>query len=493
MPGIPWKPIEDLPCNWQTLGLSEIRSLAEIWAEQRDRLSESKELKEFNQRLQREWAIETGILEHLYTLDRGTTQLLIKEGLRADLIAHGDTDLPAERVVDILKDQYEALDFVLDFIARQRPLSVSYIKELHSLLTRHQESVLGINGMGRTVEASLLRGEWKKLPNNPTRSNGAVHEYCPPEQTSSEIDRLIELHLEHEQKGVYPEVESAWLHHRFTQIHPFQDGNGRVARALASLILLRAGWFPLVVHRDQRVEYLDALEDADRGNLSSLIGLFGKIQKKAFNDALKASEETAKESRYRDVIRAAGERLRDREKEINPAWKNVFAISKKLEEYTQASLKSVSELVEKEIQPLKQGSYSQVHYAEHEDLHKPYANETLQIAAHLEHTANVRTYSSAIKLNIYTKSNNYAEGEADIVIAFYCYGVHFIGIMAASSFLQHTDYSSDGSYTVVGPKVLCREPFQFGYNEEEGAVLKRFEPWLDEVILSGLDEWRRRL
>ena len=32
------------------------------------------------------------------------------------------------------------------------------------------------------------------------------------------------------------EIEATWLHHRFTQIHPFQDGNGRVARALASLV-----------------------------------------------------------------------------------------------------------------------------------------------------------------------------------------------------------------------------------------------------------------
>lgn len=51
---------------------------------------------------------------------------------------------------------------------------------------------------------------------------------------------------------VSPEVEAAWLHHRFTQIHPFQDGNGRIARLLASLVFIKAGWFPLVVTRDDR-------------------------------------------------------------------------------------------------------------------------------------------------------------------------------------------------------------------------------------------------
>ena len=51
-------------------------------------------------------------------------------------------------------------------------------------------------------------------------------------------------------RGVPVEVEAAWLHHRFTQIHPYQDGNGRVARALASLLFIKAGWFPVVVTRD---------------------------------------------------------------------------------------------------------------------------------------------------------------------------------------------------------------------------------------------------
>lgn len=63
-----------------------------------------------------------------------------------------------------------------------------------------------------------------------------------------------------------PEVRSAWLHHRFTQIHPFQDGNGRVARALASLVFLREGLFPLVVRESDRVEYIGALETADAGD-----------------------------------------------------------------------------------------------------------------------------------------------------------------------------------------------------------------------------------
>jgi len=50
---------------------------------------------------------------------------------------------------------------------------------------------------------------------------------------------LIEWYREHENR-LSVEVRAAWLqHHRFTWIHPFQDGNGRVARALASLVFLK--------------------------------------------------------------------------------------------------------------------------------------------------------------------------------------------------------------------------------------------------------------
>jgi Fic family protein len=86
-------------------------------------------------------------------------------------------------------------------------------------------------------------------------------------------------------------VEAAWLHHRFTQIHPFQDGNGRIARALASLIFIRKRWFPLIIDRDTRAEYIEALENSDGSNLQELIGLFVSVQKKSFIKALSISED----------------------------------------------------------------------------------------------------------------------------------------------------------------------------------------------------------
>jgi fido (protein-threonine AMPylation protein) len=76
----------------------------------------------------------------------------------------------------------------------------------------------------------------------------------------------------------HPVVRSAWLHHRFVCVHPFQDGNGRVARALTLLVLLRNHYAPLVVDRNQRADYLDALDEANEGDLRPLVRLFGAVQ-----------------------------------------------------------------------------------------------------------------------------------------------------------------------------------------------------------------------
>jgi Fic family protein len=288
--GYKWEPIEDLPGDWQRLASSELAGLFAVWKEHVIGLKDAPAYQEFQVRLRREWAIETGIIEGLYDIDRGVTRTLIERGLHASLIAHGDANKPAEEIIPMLKDHEAVVEGLFDFVGQKRQLSTSYIKQIHQALTTHQETATGINELGRRTQVPLLRGDWKKWPNNPTRTDGLIHEYCPPEQTASEMDRLIELHQQHTQQEVPPEIEAAWLHHRFTQVHPFQDGNGRVARALASLIFIRAQWFPLIVNRDDCGEYLDCLEGADAGDMARLANLFARIQKKAFAQAIGLSK-----------------------------------------------------------------------------------------------------------------------------------------------------------------------------------------------------------
>ncbi|MBU1104275.1 Fic family protein [Candidatus Parcubacteria bacterium] len=81
----------------------------------------------------------------------------------------------------------------------------------------------------------------------------------------------------------------AWAHHRFLWIHPFKDYNGRIGRLLISIILLNLNLPPIelkVETKTGRKKYIQALKNADEGNLSEL--------EKLIRDAV---EETTKELR----------------------------------------------------------------------------------------------------------------------------------------------------------------------------------------------------
>src|SRR5207249_5278292 len=119
---------------------------------------------------------------------------------------------------------------------------------------------------------------------NPRRPDGAIHEYCPPIHVDSEMGNLLEWLSKYFDDD--PIIVSSWLHHRFTQIHPYQDGNGRVARALTTMVLLQADLLPLVLDRDLRIDYIEALESADLGDLAQLAGIFARLERTAILQAL---------------------------------------------------------------------------------------------------------------------------------------------------------------------------------------------------------------
>lgn len=76
----------------------------------------------------------------------------------------------------------------------------------------------------------------------------------------------------------------AWMHHRFLWIHPFQDYNGRLARLLTNMILLKLDLPPVelkVETKQGRMRYIQALQEADQGHLAKL----EKMMKQAIEEA----------------------------------------------------------------------------------------------------------------------------------------------------------------------------------------------------------------
>lgn len=282
-----WQPITDLEADRTALmrAAADVAGLRRAWRERRTELEAAGALTEFNQRLIRLWCIETGVIEGLYSVSPAVTVTLVEQGFDAAFISHGDTDVPADHLIRVLRDHQEAIDGLFAFVKGSRPLSTSYVKELHAVLTAHQPGCDAIDQFGIPRQVPLLRGDWKLLPNNPgdPSAGDIVHEYCPPEHVASEMDRLIALHASHGE--VEPEVSAAWLHHRLIQIHPFQDGNGRVARSLATLVLIQGGGFPFLVERDARPAYIRALRAADEGDLVPFLTFVCDQQRGAWTGA----------------------------------------------------------------------------------------------------------------------------------------------------------------------------------------------------------------
>ena len=322
-----WRPITDYETDPLVLEDRELSALSGVWIEQKSQISASPASAPFMERLKREWAIETGLIERLYTLDRGITELLIDRGIDAALIPHRANEDP-EHAAALILDQQEAIESVFSFVRGERPLSTSYVKELHSLFTRNQPFAEGRDHAGNKTRVPLVRGDYKKWPNNPTRPDGTVHAYCPPEHVSAEMDTLIKFHRRH--ADAPPEVEAAWLHHRFSQIHPFQDGNGRVARALATLIFLKADWLPLVVRDESRGTYIDALEAADSADLRPLVSFFAGLQRREFVKALGIAQAVKQSLLVETRIRSMGARFTQRQEALVLEWEKAKSTAERL-------------------------------------------------------------------------------------------------------------------------------------------------------------------
>jgi len=268
--------------------VAALDALCQEWRAQWSKLNEDERLRR-RQRTLRKLAIETGILERLYDIEWGLTLSLVAEGLTRDVVerAGGRVD---DTTIATLAAQRDSLEMVIEFVRDERRLTPSFIKELHHAITRTQATYTATDALGQVVERELPHGRWKQWPHHVQRRDGSVLEYCPPEHVDAEIDQLTQWYEQIELESVHPMIIAAWLHHRFVQIHPFADGNGRVARALTVLVMQRHQLAPLVIDRFHRAGYLDALDRANDGDLRPLIELFINLESTALVSELEAAD-----------------------------------------------------------------------------------------------------------------------------------------------------------------------------------------------------------
>jgi Fic family protein len=297
-----WQPIR-FDEKWLSSNTSKLDDLAPSWFRKREQLKEgSEEYEDFLNKLKRQHAIETGIVEKLYDLKEGITQTFIKEGFVESYLQHGDTNIAPKQLFAYLKDHFHAIDFVFDVVKQNRKITKGFILELHQLITQHQDTTDAVDTLGNIVKVDLLKGQFKKFENNPKRIDGTVFLYCPPVHVDAEIDNLISALSVLDDRKIKPVIIAAWFHHAFTQIHPFQDGNGRLARLLASLILIRHGLFPFTVKGSEKKKYIDSLEEADKNEPQSLVDYFCEVEKRNIEEVLNLKLDTSSSKKSLEEI-----------------------------------------------------------------------------------------------------------------------------------------------------------------------------------------------
>ena len=211
-------------------------------------------------------AVDTGAIEGLYEVDRGFTFTVATEAAfwEAALNEKG------EEVRGYIEDQLKAYEYILNLATQETPLSEASIRSLHEIMCRTQDTYTAITEIG-PQQVRLKKGEYKTSPNHVRGRDGNIHAYAPVDVTPSEMYRLCqELRSESFLKA-HPVLQASYAHYAFVLIHPFADGNGRVARALASIFTYRAQSIPLLILFEKRDEYIDALGEADRGNFHVFI------------------------------------------------------------------------------------------------------------------------------------------------------------------------------------------------------------------------------
>ncbi len=485
--------------NLEDFSSSELKALSELWNSKKEQLKDSDEYSLFLKKMKIEWAIETGIIERLYTWDRGITESLIELGIDAAQISHtsGINRKDADNISNIIQDQQQTIEGLFDFVKGNQPFSEHFIRSMHKQFVAHQDTVEAQTIEGKIITVPLLKGEYKKHPNNPKKSDGKIHLYCPPEFVTDEMGMLITLYNKYNESNIAPEVVSAWLHHRFTQIHPFQDGNGRIARSIATLVFLKAGLFPLVIRESDREIYLNALEQADKGNLSDLVKLFAKRQKDCILSALNAQQQVEK-SHFASQIFTNGLKLLQtkyskQKKEIAKvhilANTLQVALIKKLEKYAQSFDKDLknNNNNNNNNHNHKHGAVATQAQNDDEQHNYYFRNEIIKIANKHDYYADTKHYKSWSRIII----NTYNIFE--IIFSIHGFGHSDNGVMAVSGFTFEKNISEDALTSVINTKSAQQDIFVFNYLEEEAQVMERFEEWFKESFVIALAEWQQTI
>lgn len=218
-------------------------------------------VRRLNEQVTVEWIYNSNAIEGS-TLTLKETQLILETGLTI-----GGKSLREH--FEVINHK-EAIEYVQALATGEAPITPFHVRQIHKLvLTRIDDE-----------EA----GQYRNLP---VRITGTAHQ--PP--GSWEVPHLMSEWgdwLNGPALALHPIERAALAHYRLVAIHPFIDGNGRTARLVMNLLLMREGHPPTIIMRVNRRQYYRVLAQADEGNEAPLVNFVGRAVERGLTFFLEA-------------------------------------------------------------------------------------------------------------------------------------------------------------------------------------------------------------
>jgi Fic family protein len=228
------------------------------------------------QKFRLDWNYHSNAIEG-NKLTYGETVAFLMEGITAKakpLKDHLDIEGHDEAVkylIELVKDK----DYLLTEID---------IRNLHKIILKKPYKVNTKTSDGIPTKKEIKIGEYKSTPNHVETPTGETHFYATPQETPIKMGELIEWYKAAKKDSlIHPIVLASLFHHEFVAIHPFDDGNGRMARLLMNLLLMQEGYPPIVIKKDTRENYYQVLRQADAGELIPITEYMSDLMKHSLN------------------------------------------------------------------------------------------------------------------------------------------------------------------------------------------------------------------
>ena len=180
-----------------------------------------------------------------------------------EIIDKGDTKYKDRN--EIKEVQNSILAF--EYLKKSFKFNIASIKRLYYILTKD---------LVREGNQPYSRG-FKKEPNVVGNSTTA-----PPEKVEAELINLIKWYRQNKYK-IHPLILAFEFHRRYEFIHPFLDGNGRTGRMLMNKILMSNSYSPIIIYKENKLAYFNAIEKSKEGKLKAYYQLMLEQADKSYD------------------------------------------------------------------------------------------------------------------------------------------------------------------------------------------------------------------